>query len=70
MNMDIDEAQSIALVESVASRDVVVELLARSFTSRSIGEQKLIARMPRPTPKLAIKAKSRNFQESWYSKRD
>ena len=68
--MDVDEVQPAVLAESTGDRDIVVELLARSFSSRNVSEQKLIVRMPPPKPKLSIKTKGRNFQESWYSKRD
>ena len=70
MNMEIDQGQSSASTLLNSDRDIVFELLGRSFGSRSQSEQKDIARMSRPMPKLSIKTRDRSFQESWYSRRD
>ena len=72
MNMEIDQGQPSTSMSSETCRDMdmVAELLERPFSARNIGEQKLIVRMLRPTPKLAIKTRDRSIQESWYSRKD
>ena len=50
--------------------DVVVQLLQRPFGSRSIADQKLTVKQPRPMPKLKIKTGGRSFQLELYSKKD
>ena len=70
MNMEIDQGQSSAWTLLNSDRDIVFELLGRSFGSQSQSEQKDIARMSRPMPKLLIKMRDRSFQESWYPRRD
>ena len=68
--MEIDQSQSSTSTALNSDRDIVFELLGRSFSSRSQSEQKDIARMSRLMPKLSIKTRDRTFQESWYSRRD
>ena len=67
MNMEINSTQPSV---SESARDVVLDLLQRPFSSRSQSEQKAIACMARPMPKLLLKTGKRSFQESWYVRKD
>ena len=49
--------------------DIIIYLLKKYFSVRAIGEQNTIVKQ-RPTPKLTITSKGREFQESWYAKKD
>ena len=71
MNMEINPIQP-NVSDSTWDRDVILDLLQRPFSSRSQSEQKAmpIAFMARPMPKLLLKTGKRNFQESWYSRKD
>ena len=41
---------------AVANRDIVAELIERSFLARGVAEQKLILQQNRPLPKLEIRS--------------
>ena len=69
MNMEINPIQP-SVSDSTRDRDVILDLLQRPFSSRSQSEQKAIACMTRPMPKLLLKTGKRNFQESWYSRKN
>jgi hypothetical protein len=49
--------------------DIIIYLLKKYFSFQAIGEQNTIVKQ-RPTPKLTITSKGREFQESWYAKKD
>ncbi|XP_046862989.1 zinc finger MYM-type protein 1-like [Xenia sp. Carnegie-2017] len=66
----VEQNQSTISFSPFDGQDIVAELVERSFSSRNISEQKQIARMSRPIPKLTLKTNDRSFQESWYSNKD
>ena len=56
--------------EIVTNRDVVSELIHKSFLARGVAEQRLIVQQNRPKPKLAIRSHGRAFRQQWYEKKD
>ena len=70
MNMEINPIQPSVSDSNTRDQDVILDLLQRPFSSRSQSEQKAIACMTRPMPKLLLKTGKRNFQEFWYSRKD
>ncbi len=54
----------------IGDRDIVSQLIRRSFSLRSVAEQKFIVQQPRPLPRLNIKTGERMFQQDWYLKKD
>ena len=67
MNMEINPIQPSV---SDSTQDVIVDPLQKPFSSRNQSEQKAIACMARPMPKLLLKIGRQSFQESWYSRKD
>ena len=55
---------------AVANRDIVTELIERSFLPRGIVEQKLTLQQNCPLPKLEIRRHERLFRQEWYTKKD
>ena len=56
--------------EIVSNRDVVSELINKSFMARGVAEQRLIIQQNRPQPKLDIRSHGRAFRQQWYEKKD
>ena len=56
--------------EIVTNRDVVSELIHKSFLARGVAEQRLIVQQNRPKPKLAIRNHGRALRQQWYEKKD
>ncbi|XP_065070326.1 uncharacterized protein LOC135695262 [Rhopilema esculentum] len=56
--------------EIINDRDIVSQLLRKSFAGRTGADQKQIVQQPRPMPKLEIHGNGRVFQAEWYSKKD
>ena len=56
--------------EIVTNRDVVSELIHKSFLARGVAEQRLIVQQNRPKQKLAIRSHGRPFHQQWYEKKD
>ena len=56
--------------EIVTNRDVVSELIHKSFLARGVAEQRLVVQQNRPKPKLAIRSHGRAFRQQWYEKKD
>ena len=55
---------------AIADRDLVSQLLRKSFSSRTVAEHKLIVQQHRPMPKLELNTRGRAFQEDWYQLND
>ena len=56
--------------EIVTNRDVVSELIHKSFLARGVAEQRLVVQQNRAKPKLAIRSHGRAFRQQWYEKKD
>ena len=56
--------------EIVSNRDVVSELINKSFMARGVAEQRLIIQQNRPQPKHDIRSHGRAFRQQWYEKKD
>ena len=56
--------------EIVTNRDVVSELIHKSFLERGVAEQRLIVQQNRPKPKLPIRSHGRAFRQQLYEKKD
>ena len=56
--------------EIVSNRDVVSELINKSFMARGVAEQRFIIQQNRPQPKLDIRNHGRAFRQQWYEKKD
>ena len=52
------------------SRDIVSALIIKSFSARSVAEQRLIYEQNRPPPKLGLQCRGRKFRAEWYEKKD
>ena len=52
------------------SRDIVSALIIKSFSARSVAEQRLIYEQNRPLPKLGLQCRGRKFRAEWYEKKD
>ena len=55
---------------AVGNRDIVAELIQRSFLARGCAEQKVILQESRQLPKLEIRSRGRLFRQEWYNKKD
>ena len=52
--------------EIVTNRDVVPELILKSFLASGVAEQLLIVQQNRPQPKLDIQSHGRALHQQWY----
>ena len=52
------------------SRDIVSALIIKSFSARSVAEQRLIYEQNRLPPKLGLQCRGRKFRAEWYEKKD
>ena len=55
---------------AVENRDIVAELIERSFMARGVAEQKLILQQNLPLPKLEIRSHGRLYRQEWYTRKD
>ena len=55
--------------EIVTNRDVVPELILKSFMASGIAEQWLIVQQNHPQPKLDIQSHGRVFHQQWYERK-
>ena len=55
---------------SRGAEDIICELIEKSFSARTVGEQKEILQHTKPQPKLGARTANRQFQDDWYAKKD
>ena len=55
--------------EIVTNRDVIPELILKSFLASGVAEQRLIVQQNRPQPKLDIQNQGRAFHQQWYERK-
>ena len=55
--------------EIATNRDVVPELILKSFLASGVVEQRLIVQQNRPPPKLDIQSHGRAFHQQWYERK-
>ena len=51
------------------NRDIVSALILKSFSARSVSEQRLIYEQSRPLPKLGFQCGGRKFRFEWYERK-
>jgi hypothetical protein len=56
--------------EIAVDRDIISQLLIKSFGARNVSDQKEIVQHHRPVPKLNLKTCNRVFQEEWYVRKE
>ena len=56
-----------AVETSRGAEDIMCELIEKSFSARTVGEQKEILQHKKPQPKLGARTANRQFQENWYA---
>ena len=49
---------------------IICELIKKSFSARTVGEQKEILQHKKPRPKLGPRIANRQFQDGWYAKKE
>ena len=54
--------------EIVTNRDVVPELILKSFLASGLAEQRLIVQQNRTQPKLDIQSHGGAFHQKWYER--
>ena len=55
---------------SRGTEDIICELIEKSFSARTVGEQKEILQHKKPQPKLGARTANRQIQDDWYAKRE
>ena len=55
--------------EIVTNRDVVSELILKSFLACGFAAPRLIAQQNRPQPKLDIQSHGRAFRQQWHERK-
>ena len=55
--------------EIVTNRDVVPELILKSFLVSGVAAPRLIVQQNRPQPKLDIQSHGRAFRQQWYERK-
>ena len=50
---------------SRVDEDIICERIEKSFSGRTVGEQKEIFQHKKPQPKLGPKTANRQFQDDW-----
>ena len=53
---------------SRGAEDIICELIEKSFSARTVGEQKEILQHKKPQPKLGPRTANRQFQDDWHAK--
>ena len=56
--------------EAVTKKDLISELLDKSFAVRPVCEQKDILQHKKPLPRLRVRTGNRIFQGEWYAKKN
>ena len=57
--------------ESSRGAEVIIcELAEKSFSERTVGEQKEILQHKKPQPKLGARTANRQFQDDWYARKE
>ena len=59
-----------AVETSRGPEDIICELIEKSFSARTVGEQKEILQQKKPQPKLRARTPNRRFQYDWYMKKE
>ena len=54
---------------SRGAEDIICELIEKSFSARTVGEQKEILQHKKPQPKLGDRTANRQFQDAWCAKK-
>ena len=54
-----------AVETSRGAEDIICELVEKSFSGRTVGEQKEIFQHKKPQPKLGPRTANRQFQDDW-----
>ena len=65
----MENEQPKPLFEVLSEKEIVSELLTKSFAARNLSELKVIVNQ-KPTPVLALKTRDRVFQKIWYTRKD
>ena len=55
---------------SRGAEDIIFELIEKSFSARTVGEQKEILQHKKPQPKLGARTANPQFQDDWYAKKE
>ena len=56
-----------AVETSRGAEDIICELIEKSFSARTVGEQKEILQHKKPQPQLGPRNANRQFQDAWYA---
>ena len=59
-----------AAESSRGAEDITCELIEKSLSARTVGEQKKILQHKKPQPKLGARTANRQFQDDWYAKKE
>ena len=59
-----------AVETSRGAEDIICELIEKSFSARTVGEQKEILQHKKPQPKLGPRTANRQFQDACYAKKE
>ena len=52
------------------AEDIICELIEKSFSARTVGEQKEIFKHKKLQPKLGARTANRQFQDGWYAEKE
>ena len=52
------------------AEDIICELIEKSVSARTVGEQSEILQHKKPQPKLGARTAKRQFQDDWYTKKE
>ena len=55
---------------SRGAENIICELIEKSLSARTAGEQKEIFKHKKPQPKLGARTANRQFQDDWYAKKE
>ena len=53
---------------SRGAEDSISELIGKSLSARTVGEQKELLQHKKPQPKLGARTANRQFQDDWHAK--
>ena len=59
-----------AVETSRVAEDIICELIEKSFSARTVGEQKEILQHKKPQPKLGPRTVNRQFKDACYAKKE
>ena len=55
---------------SGGAEDIICELIEKSLSARTFGEQKEILQHKKPQPKVGAKTANRQFRDDWYAEKE